>query len=284
MSVVRLGQLNYINCLPIYHAIEEGLLPIEAELVKAPPSKLNALLLGGQLDLSPISSIEYARHKDDYLILPDLSVSADGQVMSILLFSKEPVTELDGKKVCLTESSATGTALMRILDDYYFQVEVSYKTAKPDLKSMLRRADGALLIGDPALSSHQLVLEQNLPFHVTDLGKIWKELTGMKMIYAIWVVRRDFARENPAVVAALSETLRRSKEIGLSQMPVVYEKARKRSGLPLPVLEAYYNCLDYRFDQESQKALLTFFDYAFKSGLVDERVKLRIWGEDDAGN
>ena len=284
MSVARLGQLNYINCLPIYHAIEEGLLPIKAELVKHPPSKLNALLLNDQLDASPISSIEYARHKNDYLILPDLSVSADGRVMSILLFSKEPVTEMEGKRVCLTESSATGTALMKILCDYYFQVEVKYVNAKPDLESMMKKASGAMLIGDPALIAHQAVIDKGLPFHVTDLGKVWKDFTGMKMVYAIWVVRRDFAKANPEMTASLWETLHNSKEIGLNQMPAVYEKARKRSGLPLSVLEDYYSLLDHRFDQESQKALLTFYDYAFKSGLVDERVKLHIWGGEDGEN
>ena len=281
MTVTRLGQLNYINCLPIYHAIEDGLMPVEAELIKEPPSKLNALLLNARLDASPISSIEYARHKDDYLILPDLSVSADGRVMSILLFTKVPVTELEGKRVCLTESSATGTALMKILCDYYFQVEVKYVEAKPDLASMMKKASGAMLIGDPALIAQQTVIDKGLPYHVTDLGQVWKDFTGMKMIYAIWVVRRQFAEANPALTAALSAALRESKKIGLNQMPAVYEKARKRSGLPLPVVEEYYGCLDHRFDRDSQKALLTFFDYAFKSGLVNERVKLSIWGEED---
>lgn len=281
MSVVRLGQLAYINCLPIYHALEEGLLPIEAELVKHPPAKLNAMLLNEQLEAGPISSIEYARHEDKYVILPDLSISADGRVMSILLFSKVPVTELEGKKVCVTESSATGMALIKILFDHYFQVDVAYETAAPDLGNMLSRADGALLIGDPAMLASREVAEKGLPLQITDLGKVWKDLTGLRMIYAVWVARRALVNENPGIVEYISKTLIDSKNIGLSQLPAIYAKAQRRCGLPPAIIEEYYDIIEYRFDQKSRKALLTFFDYAYKSGLIDNRVKLSVWGEKD---
>lgn len=84
MSEVRLGQVEYINCIPVYHALEEGLLVGDIELVKGPPSKLNKMFLDGELDITPISSIEYARHANQCIILPNLSISADGRVESIL--------------------------------------------------------------------------------------------------------------------------------------------------------------------------------------------------------
>ncbi|MCL2766351.1 MAG: menaquinone biosynthesis protein [Peptococcaceae bacterium] len=278
--IVRLGQLAYINCLPIYHALEEGLLPIQAELVMHPPAILNNMLVNEQLDAGPISSIEYAKHDDKYIILPDLSISADGTVKSILLFSKVPVTELDGKKVCLTDSSATGAAMMKILFDHYFHAEVKYETAPPNLDSMLSKADAALLIGDPAMIAHHNVAKKGLPYQVTDLGKAWKDLTGMKMIYALWVARVAFARNYPAVVEYISKVLRNSKLIGQNQIPAIHAKARQRCKLPLSTIVEYYNILDYEFDQETRKALLTFFDYAYKSGLIDNRVKLKVWGEE----
>ncbi|MDF9406941.1 MAG: Chorismate dehydratase [Pelotomaculum sp. PtaB.Bin013] len=279
MSRLRLGQLDYINCLPVYHALEEGLLPLEAELVKKPPNVLNRLFMSGQLDVSPLSSIEYARNKDSCIILPGLSISADGRVMSILLFSKVPVTELEGKKVCLTESSATGVALLKVLFDHYYHVDVDYETTVPELSGMMERADGALLIGDNAMQAHQYVEEHHIPYHVTDLGETWKQFTGAKMVYAVWVVRKAYASSNAAAVNYLSNILINSKEIGHRQITAVAAKAQQRSGLPLSVTEDYFKTIKHDFGDDERKALLTFYDYAYKSGLIDERVKLRVWGE-----
>ncbi|RYD02060.1 hypothetical protein N752_26785 [Desulforamulus aquiferis] len=94
-------QVDYLNCLPVFHALEDGILPFEGELIKGTPTMLNKMLLEGELDVTALSSIEYARHVDKCFILPNLSVSADGPVHSIFLFSHVPVTELEGKKYVL---------------------------------------------------------------------------------------------------------------------------------------------------------------------------------------
>jgi len=282
VSRIRLGQVDYLNCLPVYHALEEGLLPLEVDLVKGPPTTLNRLFLNNQLDATPLSSIEYARNVDKCNILPGLSISADGRVESVLLFSKVPVTELEGKKVCLSESSATGVALLKVLFDHYYHVDVEYEITFPDLKSMMNGADGALLIGDTAMQAHQYVKERHISYHVTDLGEAWKQFTGAKMVYAVWVVRKAYAGINAAAVDCLGKTLLKSKEIGFSQLSAVVAKAQQRSGLPIHVIEDYFQTIKYEFSGEYRKALLTFYDYAYKSGLVDERVKLKVWSENGA--
>ena len=279
MSRLRLGQVEYLNCLPVYHAIEEGLVPLEADLVKGPPTRLNRMFLDGELVSTPVSSIEYARNYGCCYILPGLSISADGRVASILFFSKIPVTELEGKKVCLTRSSATSVVLLKVLFDHYYHVDVQFETTAPDLDAMMDRADGALLIGDDAMLAHQRVIESGLPYHVTDLGEAWKQFTGEKMVYAVWVVRQDYAEANPEKVDLLSKALLASREIGMGRIPELIAKARKKTGLPLPVLEDYFQIIRHDFDQDYRRALLTFYDYAYKSGLIDERVKLRVWGE-----
>ena len=279
MSRLRLGQLDYINCLPVYYALEEGLVKLEAELIKGPPTLLNKLFLKGDLVTTPLSSIDYAIHKEHLCILPDLSISSDGKVASVLLFSKLPVTELEGRKVCICSTSATSVALLKVLFDHYYQVEVQYETTPPDLKLMIERSDAALLIGDDALLARQAVEEKGLPFQVTDLGEAWKKFTGEKMVYAVWVVHRSLAKENPGVVGHLAEILRQSKEIGLSRLSSVVEKAGQKTGLPPAVLEEYFRLIQYDFDDRARRSLLVFFDYAYKSGLIDERVRLYVFGE-----
>lgn len=279
MSRLKIGQVDYLNCLPVYHALEEGLIEADYELVKGPPTELNKLFLSDHLVATPISSIEYASNNKDCIVLPDLSISADGKVASILLFSKVPATELEGKKVCLTSSSATSIAMLKILLACYYHVEVDYQVTNPDLNNMLQIADGALLIGDDAMQAHQTIKEKGLDIIVTDLGEVWKSFTGQKMVYAVWVVKKTFAVEHPQEVNRITGILQASREVGLANVPALLDKAYNRSRLPMPLLQDYFKTIHHALGEEERKALLTFFDNAYKNGLIEERAPLNIWGE-----
>lgn len=277
MPGIRLGQVEYINCIPVYHALEEGLLVSDIELVKGPPSHLNKMFLKGELDITPISSIEYARHADQCIILPNLSISADGRVESILLFSHLQPTELEGKTIAVTTSSATSVVLLRILFEHFYHVDVELISAAPDLNTMLSTANGALLIGDDAMQAHQQVLSDHRKLIVTDLGEAWKEFTGQKMVYAVWVAHTALARTAPHVIEQMAGLLYEAKQTGWSQRKALIDKARQRSGLPFEVVHKYLDTIHHELGEEEQKALLTYFDYAYKSGIIEERVKLNIF-------
>lgn len=279
MAKIRFGQVEYLNTLPVFYALEEGLLAFDGKLIKGSPAVLNKMFLAGQLDITSISSIEYARNIDQCLILPDLSVSGDGPVKNALLFSKIPVTELEGKKVCLTDSSATSAALLKVLFDHYYHLEANFMARQPDLDTMMARGDGALLIGDDALRADLRVKQENLPYYVTDLGEIWKQFTGEPMVYTLWVIRRDFAKENQEVVGILHNQLLEAQGYINVNLISILEKSRRRSGLPLDILAEYYKAIENGFTEQHKKALLTFYDYCYKSGLIEERVRLAMWGE-----
>ena len=71
---------------PVFHRLNA-----DVEEVTGVPTELNRMLLDGQLDLAPISSIEYARHAARLRILPRLCVSSEGAVDSIQLVSRMPL-------------------------------------------------------------------------------------------------------------------------------------------------------------------------------------------------
>lgn len=279
MRPMRLGQVDYLNCLPICYAFEQGLSDVPVELVKGPPTRLNELFLRGGLEMTPLSSIEFARYPQHCLIVPDLSISADGRVGSIFLFSKVPVTELDGRKVCLPDTSATSVVLLKILFQHYYHVDVAWETTPPDLELMLARADAALLIGDDALAAHRRLTRAGTGLAAVDLGEVWKTFTGLPMVFAVWVVRRDYAAAHPEEVAALVAALYRAREIGREQQAAVLELARRRTGLPRDFIEEYFTLIRHDFDAGYRQGLMTFYDYAYKTGLIEERVRLAVWGE-----
>src|SRR5664279_673542 len=88
---VRVGRIRYINCFPVYGAIDRGVVELGAPpgdaLVSGNPSELNELMAKGQLDVSVISAVEYARESSRYLLLPDLGITSDGPVRSAVSYT-----------------------------------------------------------------------------------------------------------------------------------------------------------------------------------------------------
>src|SRR5688572_28100284 len=113
--MMRVGRIPYVNCYPVYAAIDRGVVPIDAEIVDGVPTALNAQMAAGALDVSVISAIEYARDASRYLLLPDLAISCDGPVRSVALFAKRPASELSGRRVLVSRSSMTSVALLELL-------------------------------------------------------------------------------------------------------------------------------------------------------------------------
>ncbi|MDY6779176.1 MAG: menaquinone biosynthesis protein, partial [Halobacteria archaeon] len=143
------------------------------------------MLERGDIDIAPISSIEYARNPE-YYVLPNLSVSSEAEVGSIFLFSERDIEELDDATVALASTSATSVALLRILLSECHGVSPKYVTMEPDVDEMLSEADAGLVIGDHALLAERNNDDPSL--RVYDLGREWRDFSGERMVYAVWGV------------------------------------------------------------------------------------------------
>lgn len=272
---VRLGYIDYLNCLPVYYGLERGTVPLDVEVHRGTPTQLNRMFLQGELDITPISSIEYGRNFRECVILPGLSVSADGRVGSILLFSRRPVTGLDGATVSLTGSSATSVVLLKILIQRYYGLRVTYFTSLPDLDRMLDQADAALLIGDDAL----LGAQARPDLSITDLGHAWKEFTGQTMVYALWVMHRDFAEKHPDAVARVAGLLQASQDWGFQNRAGLVAEALRRRNLPRSVVEDYFDLIRHRLDAPERQGLAEYYRQAHLIGELPEIPEIRIFGE-----
>src|SRR3982751_2680059 len=104
---MKIGRIPYINCYPVYGAIDRGVIHLEARLVDGVPTDLNRRMATGELDISVVSAVEYARDSARYLLLPDLAISCDGPVRSVMLFSRLPAEKLRAGAGLITPSSVT---------------------------------------------------------------------------------------------------------------------------------------------------------------------------------
>src|SRR6266542_5648872 len=144
----RVGHIQFLNCLPIYWGLVRSGALLDVDLRKDTPDRLNSALVAGDLDIGPISLVEYLRHTDELLLLPDLAVGSDGPVLSVNLVSTVPLAQLDGRRVALGSTSRTGVLLARMLLADRYGVAPEYFTCPPSLTEMLLEADAAVLIGD----------------------------------------------------------------------------------------------------------------------------------------
>src|SRR6187549_1077969 len=148
-SSLRLGRIPWINCYPIYGAIDRGLERVPAACITGTASELNDLLAAGALDVSVVSAVEYARNAAAYHLLPDLAISCDGPVHSVALFSKRPVERLSRATVLVTASSRTSVLLLDLLCRHRWKIDPRFATVRAeatDLSSLAGLPHEAVLV------------------------------------------------------------------------------------------------------------------------------------------
>lgn len=263
----RVGHIQFLNSFPLFYGLIEKRVLLDFDLIKGRPSELNWMLAAGELDIAPISSIEYARHHKEYILIPDIAIAANGIVKSILLISKVPWKELGGKRVALANTSAASQALLKILMARKYGLDVNYFESPPDLNAMLMEADAALLIGDDAMRA-DLTLSQKM--FVYDLGQEWQDYNGHAMVFAVWAVRRDYAQAYPEQVKRVKDALLESMAFSLQHLQDVAKKAAEWEVFTPQALEEYFATLCFDFGDRQQAGLLAYYREAFRQGLLEE--------------
>ena len=276
----RVGHIQFLNCLPLDYALMEGGFDEGLDVVCDVPAVLNGKLLAGELDISPVSSIIYAQHADKLLLLPDLSISAETALESILLVSKRPVEELEGGKVLLTSKSATSHRQLKIvLAQHYGLRQVRYETTTSLWAAgVLDEADAVLFIGDDALGAY---LHQQEGYYYYDMGGQWRELTGGGMVYAVWVARREIAAAQPQLVMQVQQRLRKAFTYGLEHLKEAAAWIR-RDGFTAEEIVHYIGLLNYDMTSKHQQALLGFYQRAYALDLIEKVPQLIFAGEAQA--
>ncbi len=261
--MLRIGQIEYANCTPIYHLLRELFSCSECEFINGVPTELNKLLQQGLIDVCPSSSIEYALHHEKYRILPELSISSDGPVASVLLFSKVPIEELDGRQILLSSESATSVNLLKILMAQRYKLCCRYAVTSQPFPEVLGDSPAVLLIGDTALRAS---LSGSGLFSY-DLGTLWRDWTGLPFVFALWLCRCEAAER--ADLLRLASTLVRARKL----LPDHYEEIAGLSPEvdwmgPDRLLSYWRDNIRYDLDQSKISGLKLFYEKCFESGLI----------------
>ena len=245
--MIRLGRISYVNMAPVFFGLDA-----DVEEVSGVPTELNRRLLDGEIDLAPISSIEYARNADRLRILPRLCVSSEGAIDSIQLVSRKPLEQI--RTVAVTPESATSVVLTRVL------------LPQADHVPLGEDADAKLLIGDAALQS---AFEDPTPHH--DLGRLWAARTGLPMVFAVWACSDPPPADLDGLEDALVASVRRAR----AEPEQLAFDASERYGYPAGFLARYFEKLRYRFGPRERAGLCTFLELAHEAGELETVPELR---------
>jgi chorismate dehydratase len=264
---MKLGRIPWINCYPVYGAVDRGLVSMPADLVTGTASELNDLLAAGALQVSVVSAVEYARNAAAYHLLPDLAITCDGPVHSVALFSKRPVEELTGSTVLLSASSRTSVLLLEVLCRHRWKIRPQFAGARaeaPDLASLAGLPhEAVLVIGDAAL---HLSARSAYPVRV-DLGSEWKAWTGLPFVFAVWAARRE---ASSSAVRAVHQRLLESRDWGLANLDQLARAAAHNTGVSEAVCRAYLGDLDYALSYRHLAGLTDFFGRLARDGMVPD--------------
>lgn len=268
---MRVGRIPYINCFPVYGAIDRGIVTLPGELVTGIPSALNAQMAQGTLDVSVVSAVEYARDSRRYLLLPDLAISCRGPVRSVLLFSRRPASELAGRRVIVSRSSMTSVLLLELLFEAVWKARPDFVRGDAEMADVERfgaeEHEARLVIGDAALllqAQDTGARDRRYPF-VYDLGEEWRAWTGLPFVFAVWVAQRA-----APVAEALGAhaSLIASRDWGLLHLEELSLQAAGQTGVSPAACREYFRGLDYGLGYEYLAGLTEFFRRLEATGRV----------------
>ena len=250
---LRIGFVDYLNTTPFYYPIKMGGVEHNWDVEYHIPQKLNSLLAQGGLDVAFVSSIEYLNPSQDYLILPNLSISAKGLVHSVSLFSSLPLEELSGKRIAYSKATKTSFALLSILlnraDIIVKELFVS------DSHNWENKAEAFLMIGNEAL------LQNREGFFVYDLGSLWEKYFFLPFVYSLILVRKEVVEVMYVAINDFYYYLRESLRDTLGRENEGFEHYVE-GFLVNPHINSqkYLENFRYDLDEDCEQGLREFFD------------------------
>lgn len=248
---LKIAAVSFLNTKPLIHyLLDRPDVDVEVDV----PSRLIDRLRCGKADAALVPVVDWAQSADDMAIISDGCIASDGTTLTVRVFCRcqpQEVTVLHADT-----DSHTSVMLAKVLWQKAFNRRIRIEPLA-SLDSA-KNAQAVLLIGDKVISQWR----ESWP-HQVDFGHLWKHLTGLPFVFAVWVARKD------ADTGALGQLLNAARDRGCadaSRLATIYGPER---AWPLPVAEEYLTrYMKYRLDPPSLRGLQTFVDTAAEMGLL----------------
>jgi chorismate dehydratase len=245
------------------------------------PAECAAKLASGAADIGlvPVSALAFT---PQLAVIPGCAIASKDRVRSIILVVRVPDAEdWDPEdlgsvgRVALDSSSRTSATYTRILFAHFWQIEPAFVEHAPDLEAMLRVADAALLIGDPALFALE---DRGAREHRTgerllylDLAHEWHKLTGTVWVSAVWAMRPEAVSASQVQPAQIVADFQHSRDEGLRHLDALADEWSTRIAIPRATIRTYLTeNIWYVLDEACLAGLDLFYRYGFECGALPQ--------------
>jgi chorismate dehydratase len=277
---LRVAAIDFLNPAPLMWDFEHP--PLAAELTQhyqltyTQPSECAARLLAGSADLGliPIAALT-----PELAIVPGCVIASRDEVRSIQLIvklkdqakRKDQATFDDDvlrsvRSIAADTASRSSLAYTQVLFRKFLGTQPGFLPAPADPVAMLRSADAALLIGDPALlalEARDQIEQQIGPCLWIDIAQQWRARTGLPWVAAVWAVRPESLGSEILSADRLIEDLNRSREHGLAHIDDLVQEWTPRIALAPAAIHSYLTeNIHYTLDPACMEALQLFRRYA----------------------
>ena len=252
----KVGGVRFFNARPLLYGLEDQ---AQIELEEAPPANLADDLNQGKYHAALVPSIDYQMTENHWTILPQMAIGSDGAVLTVQVFSRCPLEEIETLACDL--DSHTSVVLAQIV----FQKCFGRKLNIVPLANGPDSHTAVLMIGDKVLPHLD-----RWPYQL-DLGQQWKELTGLPFVYAFWALP-DPTHCEP-LVAMLQQAARR----GLANIEEMIGKAKDYGFTPDLARQYLTENLSFAFGAPQQKGLIRFYELAFECNLTPNNRPLNLY-------
>ena len=139
--------------------------------------------------------------------------------------------------------------------------------------------DTALLIGDKVVTDGAPAVRYP---HQLDLGRAWRELTGLPFVYAVWMCRDD--RTDDEAVRLATMALDRQRRHNAMRADWVVDTQAPALGWPTDLARRYLGeLLCYEPGAAHREAIGVFFELAEEVGLIRQRRRVGWADEPESG-
>lgn len=283
---LRIGSIGYLNALPFFQGLARRLQDllkgegVALEWVTGCPTAINEKFASGKVDCGLVSSLAAADARSHCYVAPGLAIGSRLASRSVLLWSRLPLSELDGKEIAVTAASLSSRALLQILLARRYNFENRYAVVGGEASALARSgAPAFLVIGDEAL-----FFEPPGKWNRYDLAKLWWEWQGVPFCFALWAFHERLVKEQPGLAGAVQRALRLTLSRNLKRLPqMLAESGCVAPGDPrFDVAAQYLKELIYRMDHPLREGLFRFFALAEQEGLLPMYGTLNFLAKEDA--
>ncbi len=267
---LSISAISFLNTAPLMWDFDHGDLRRRFTVHYTLPSACAQELRTGVSDIGIIPVVAY-QTIPDLIVIPGVSIAATGPVRSILLVSKVPMEKI--KTVAADSSSRTSVALCRVLFRKWLGGQRHFTAMEPKLEAMLREADSALIIGDPALAVDRT------KYLCYDLAEEWMRHTGKPFVFAFWAVRKA-ALEGRSDYPDLVELFQKSRDHGVKNVPALAKEWAHRVGISEDAVSSYLSeSIKYDLNADKLEGMNLFLEYATETGVLPAIRPLQFFGE-----